>query len=281
MAAHFARRQIGLFLATIIIPTVVLIALGVRMVQQERQIAEQRTVQERRRAVVRLRRELLATLERIKLAELARLATGDSGTYLHPAVRLVAPVEGDGIALPWEAERALARRLIGSGRYAERIASGERAELGDRDVQTAIARYRSAEAEAQHSLQSAYARLLRARALAGAGRTSAARALYRELLQQPAHLVDEEGVPLALYAASWLLRNGPVDSLLVSRLRQQLGAPGQQSPVELHLLGALVRGFDGQAGKPVEGPGLTEMRGEIEARLETAERALKLKHEFP
>lgn len=48
MAQHGHRRQVLLFLVAIILPCAVLVALGLRMVGQERELREKRLADERR-----------------------------------------------------------------------------------------------------------------------------------------------------------------------------------------------------------------------------------------
>jgi len=51
MRPHSHRRQVVLFLAAVTLPCLVLLAAGIRMVGQERELAEARLFQERNRPV--------------------------------------------------------------------------------------------------------------------------------------------------------------------------------------------------------------------------------------
>ena len=57
------------------VPSLVLVALSLRMISQERELAEKRLAEEQRRQVSEIRQELLARLERIKLQEVSAFAT--------------------------------------------------------------------------------------------------------------------------------------------------------------------------------------------------------------
>ncbi len=65
MAATSHRRRIALFLAAVAVPSALLVALGLRVISQERQLAERRFAEERTRAVNVLHDALGAELERI------------------------------------------------------------------------------------------------------------------------------------------------------------------------------------------------------------------------
>lgn len=199
---HHRRLTLFLLLA-LLAPCLVLVVLGVRMIRQERELAEKRRDEEQQRQVLLVRQELLNRLERIKLEALSALAAGRD--YQHPATVLVARVEGDRIVLPWEAGRSREefRRAVSEPGFARDIREGEREELIERRFPEAAARYREALRLARKPAQRAYARLLLARALVKADNHSDAAAHYRELLSS--NIIDDQGVPLKLYAASQLV----------------------------------------------------------------------------
>ncbi len=77
MASLPHRRQVFLFLVAVLFPSTVLAALGLRMIGQERELAEQRVADDRRRAVTDIRGVLLDELERIRrttLTDVPRMA---------------------------------------------------------------------------------------------------------------------------------------------------------------------------------------------------------------
>src|SRR5437016_1636842 len=93
------KRQVLLFVTAILLPTAVLPGLGARMIRQERELAGKRATDERREALLHLRRELTASLEAIKLQEINRLMRSPGGHWTpapeSPAVVLVSKIEGD------------------------------------------------------------------------------------------------------------------------------------------------------------------------------------------
>lgn len=94
MNSDINRRQVLLFLLAIILPCSVLVTLGLRMMSQERELAEKRLAEDQHRRLSEVRQELLARLERIKLQEVSSLTTqaraAQAGSYQNPAVVLVA-----------------------------------------------------------------------------------------------------------------------------------------------------------------------------------------------
>lgn len=110
------HRQHLLLLSAVILPSVLLVVLGVRMISQEAELTAQRAREQRQQALSLARQELLTRLEGIKL----RAASGD----VRPRdshVALVARVQSGKIILPWEnrgapeAERLLQRLRDPSG----------------------------------------------------------------------------------------------------------------------------------------------------------------------
>ena len=101
MASLPHRRQVFLFLVAVLLPSVVLVVLGLRMIGQEQELAEQRVADDRRRAVTDIGDVLLAELDRIRLETLTDLRDSPSNLRVdaYPAVRLVARIE-NGAVIP-------------------------------------------------------------------------------------------------------------------------------------------------------------------------------------
>lgn len=231
MRTYGHRRQIVLFLVAILLPCVVLIALALRMIRQERELAEKRLAEQQHLLTSESRQELLASLEKIKLQEVSALAKQTGGTppvaYTNPAVALVAWVEDNRLVLPWEKQRASEefKRLLGEAEFVKKLAQGERAEVEAKQIVRAAESYRQALDAARHPAQKAYARLLLARVLSKSGHDIEAHAEYRKVLTLPSDMVDEHGVPFALYAAARLLEAGREQERVLQRVRAEVNAP--------------------------------------------------------
>lgn len=266
MRPQHHRRLTLLLLLALLAPCLVLIVLSVRMIRQERELAEKRQAEERSRLAVQIRQELLNRLERIKLEAVSALAAGRA--YRRPAAALVARLEGDRMVLPWEAgeSRQEFRRAVSAGEFAREVGEGEREELREGRWAAAAARYREALRLARNPAQRAYAQLLLARALAKSGSHREAGAHYRELLASD--VIDDQGVPLKLYAASQLSKQRGAEPALAAAVRTLLEGPVWLAPAAYYLM----RDLAGKAPRAREA---------VEQRIREAELFQALQSEFP
>lgn len=287
MSQRGFHRQILLFLLAVIVPSLVLIVLSVRMIGQERELAEKRLLEEQRRLVSEIRQELLARLERIKLQEMRTLATSteQSATISDENSEIVftAWIEDGRLVLPWESDKTNieSQTLLNEGSYASTIHQGEDAELTAKQFAKAAALYREAARLARHPVQAAYVQLLLARALTKSGAQSEAETLYRKLLASPSEIKDEQGVPFALYAAARLFERGVRDQALLDRIRAEAYAQGWPSPTASYLLCELTGKFvetstDLQIVAPAK-----EMQQRCAETTRRLEQALALQKDFP
>lgn len=288
------RRSVLLFLAAILVPCLVLVMLSLRMISQERELAEKRLAEEQRRLTGQIRQELLARLERIKLQEAGALAAqAGVGAGLKPAPPPARPqnaavvflgwVENNRLALPWEVSRTSAefRQLLGGAEFAKKIQQGEHEELVTRQLGKAAGFYRESAAGARHPAQSAYARLLLARVLAKAGRHSEALALYQKILPLPSEVVDEHGVPLALYAAGRLLEAGVAHQHVLERISAGIDEQRWLPPAECYMLRGLGDTLVEKAPDAAIREAARDVQRKISTHLRRLEQALALEHDFP
>jgi len=242
--AHPHRRQVILFLTAVVLPSAVLAGVGLRLISQERELQRSRLAEDRRAALTEAAGVVREALHGVEAAALERLRSAEplsSRRYGHPAVRVVARVEDGVVVAPWEDDPALvtARRELADPTFAALVREGERAELGAGDARSAARLYRRARAAAEGGAQSAFARLLLARALASFDRRQA-EVEYLRVLDLPGSVMDENGVPLALYAAVRLREWGAADSLVSARLADEATAETWRTPGALYLLGDLL-----------------------------------------
>jgi signal transduction histidine kinase len=150
---------------------------------------------------------LLADLERLTLAEAGALAAhSPAGTLTPPAspkVALVAWIQNGRVVLPWDVApfRTRFARLFDDRAFADALAEGERDEAAER-YPFARAAFDRARARTHDPDRTTYATLLLARALVKCNCRDEAVPDYERLLT--ADLVDDQGVPIALYAAQQL-----------------------------------------------------------------------------
>lgn len=286
MAARGHRRQILLFLVAIILPCVVLVALGLRMVAQEQELAERRLADQRRGIAGQVRQELAVRLDRTALQEATALGAQPgrltSRTYMSPAVALVARAVDGHLALPWEHDPRPARfrRLLGRSEFAWFIRQGERAEIGERQPSEAASSYGAALAVAVDPAQAAYARLLRGRAGLAAGRRAAALQDLEAVLRTSLEVVDEHGIPLALYAAARLLAAGAQRVSVVDRVRRAVADSAWLSPTALYLLRDLAVSLRSSADSTAAAAA-RDLTDAVFARVATTQQAIALQEDFP
>lgn len=200
MRAPFPRRQILLFLLAVTLPCVVVVALGLRLVTQDRELAEKRAADERSRVLSELRQQLAGRLERIR-----NVAVSAGSAKADASLVFVSRVRNGRITPPWEEvtpavslTSQLARDAAGA-----LVHGGEREEFSGR-AEAAAALYRKAAASRVPAV-AAWARFLLARALASAGQHREADQIDADLAALSFDVTDEHAMPLALYSAQRLL----------------------------------------------------------------------------
>ena len=203
--------------------------------------------------------------------------------YSDATVVLVARVSGGTIVLPWEHDERPgdSRRILSRGAFAARVRQAETAEFVDARPALAADLFREAGKAAEHPVQTASARLFLARALTKAGRAGEALVEYRKVVTASSDLVDEHGVPIALYAARQLLKQGTADAEVLECLRRTIAGERWLPPPALYLLRDLtVRLRDGasQDDSRRAAAGLLE---ETSGELARTEQALALKTDYP
>ncbi len=280
------RRQIVFFLAAVLLPCSVLVVLSLRMMSQERELAEKRLADERRRVVEETRQNLLARLERIKFEEASAFATRQENArfsrHEKPPVVLVAPLEEGRPVLPWELNTSGkdSQRFLETAEFAEQIRRGEAEEFGSRKHEAAARIYRAALASARHPVQSAYARLLLARVQAKSGERRRAEELYRKILALGSDVIDEQGVPLALYAAAGFLDAESSHQAILKRIHDQNKNLAECPPPVTYLLQDLLQRLADSAPADIADAAKDELQI-VTAHIQYVEQALALQRDFP
>jgi signal transduction histidine kinase len=244
------RRQVLLFLIAILVPCLVLVALGLRMMEQERQLEDKRHADERQLLVVQVRQDLLSLLEKIKLQHVTRVVAADgredSGQERQEAVVSVGALVDGRLRLPWEDNPNAKnfREWLNEPSFAGNIRQGEAEELVARRYESAVRHYQATIESAPRPALQTYARLLLARALGKWGRRNESLVEYERVLASPPDLVDEHGVPLALYAAPPLVHAGLRPKEFLEWIRVALDGERWLPPPALYLARDLVRKLD-------------------------------------
>jgi signal transduction histidine kinase len=284
------RKQVMLFLTAILLPVVVLVALTLQIVSQERELRQKRIADEHRRLVTEIGRDLAAHLDRVAREETASLVAEPDKLsrrdYVNREIVLIAKIDDDRLVLPWESGPRSAEelRLESDTEFGRLLRRAESAEFSAKDPSLATEGYRRAVAVAGSPVQEGYARLQRARSLLKARRKRESLEEYGKVLALAPEVVDEYGVPLSLYAVTPLLEAGSEYDGSLERIGRQIGSKTWLSPAGVYLmkdlLEEIITASPKAAGASIRG-GAEEQLGKILAHLQTVEQALSLKEDFP
>ena len=286
MRAPGHRRQILLFLIAVIVPSLVLLVLSIRMITEERELAEKRLVDEQRRRAADVRQELLTRLEGIKLREEQALSpksdSAQAAEYSDPSVVLVGRVVEGRLILPWEANSATdqSQQLLNEPAFAQKIQQGENEELAAKQFEPAVASYRQALRAAHHPIQAHYAELLLARALAKLGRRDEAIQHYRHILAAPANVIDEQGVPFSLYAAERLADSVSDKPIILSLINVELDRHRWLPPTEVYMIRGLADRLTAESSGADLSSSVRQAQEKIAAEIRLLEEALALQNDF-
>jgi len=221
------RKQIFLFLAAVLVPSLTLVLFTRQIVRQEKELSAKRIADDRERRAQEIGREILLRLERMKIEEARKeeaiLTHPEEYRPGQPEIVLLGLVEDGRLSLPWErpmSATAARNEAVRDPRVAEAVRAGERAEFERKELDSAAEMFRRA--LALGGSERAYVRLLLARVLAKSGRTAEAREHYETLLDLPAREKDEDGIPLFLYSADRLSSSPNHSEDIVARIGADL-----------------------------------------------------------
>jgi signal transduction histidine kinase len=200
-----------LFVATVLFPCTVLVALALRGMAQERELAVKRALDIRAAQMTDLRRSVESYLKLVASDEVHAWVDHEKKSparrLVHSESRLVASVNGDRLRLPWENEGG--GKSAASVLWEARAQKAEKAEFARGDLGAAADAWRDALSAAAAPSAIAVARLGLARVSAKRADTTTAVTLYRKVLELPIDITDEQGIPFSVYASSALAQLTP------------------------------------------------------------------------
>ncbi len=249
-ATVLPRRQVWLFLVAVLTPCLVLIGLSLYVLEQERQLEGKRLADERQRRVARLRQDLSNRLERVRLnVTMSTVVPPDE------LVAFAGSLRAGRLVLPWDESSGVRafRDATGRSDFLQRFRQGEQEEARG-SVERAAEVYRKATKAAGHASAQVYARLSLARSLMKSGREEEAISEYSSILKSPLKLTDDNGIPLALFAAPPLMDAGVEDGEIPALIRTAAEQQEWWSPAALYMIRDLAR----RAGAPDLDSKLTE-----------------------
>lgn len=284
------RKQVALFLVAILLPVIVLVALTLRMVKQERELALKRIADEHRRIVAEIGRDLVSRLDGLAREEASALEGQPlrlgRRERMNPEVALIAKKDGDRLILPWEGGLKAAGSVPArdESEFSRALSQAEVAEFSSKNYALAAERYLRAAAAARLPADEGYARLQGARALSKTRREQESLSEYEKVLLLSPEVVDEYGMPLSLYAIGPLLRAGPMYPKALGRIGRQLACNTWLSPAGLYMMRDLVQQIITEAPETA-GTAFRSSAGEhlreILSQIRVMEQALSLKQDFP
>lgn len=280
------RKQILLFLIAVLLPSVVLVFLTIRMIGQERELAQKRTADEKVRMARDIGQHLLVRLENIKLQERSAVSDEDflpaKLSYENHEVVLVGLVEGRQLLLPWERSREMEHttKLLNDPEFIRKIRSAEREEFAQKNFTRASRLYNQAMIGTDLSVQKEFARLLLARAFWKSGNNAEALTHYQKLLNLPYNLSDEYGIPLSLYAAGRLLELGDNYEEIIKSIQKEMNQKYWLSPGAAYLLWDLIEKLDSEIQDGSSHKIVQECKLLLQKYIQKQEQALALQNDF-
>jgi signal transduction histidine kinase len=280
------RKQVLLFLVAVLLPSLVLVALTLRIVTQERELAQKRVADEHRRINRETGQALLSRLERIKLEE-AAAAAGEPRhfsrrRYLNAEVVLVARVADNHLILPWDVARPSGASSVSNRNteFARMMRQAENQEFSAKDYSRASDLYRKSAESGATLDQEGYARLQLARALAKMKRPKESLSEYQKVLSLPPGVVDEYGVPFPLYAAEPVFQAPAGFRAVIERVGAELKTEAWLAPAGIYLARDLLEKIRDASPEVAVQKEARDALLEAQRRLEIMEQALALQADY-
>jgi len=280
------RKQILLFSIAVMLPSLILIFLTIRMIGQEKELAQKRMVEERRRIANEIGQHILVRLENIKLQETTAAANWDNFPaiidYENPEVVILGRIDGRQLVLPWEKNQELEknRRLLSQSQFTQKIRQGERAEFVEKNLSRAANLYTQTMNSAKEPVQKGYARLLLARSLFKSNKKKEAASHYRGILELPYNVSDEYGIPLSLYAAGRLLEIGESTGDVLNSIREKLNDKYWLAPAAIYLIQDLLERMNDNAMDDLLQKTVENCAQDVQIYIQKMDQALALQSDY-
>lgn len=281
MVLRSRRRLVALFLAAVLLPCVLLVLLTVRGMRQERELAGKRAADEQSRVFAQVGLALRERLDRISAQALsARSAGSRNRPYADSSVRMVADLVDGRLVPPWqEAGRSSPSASSVDGEFGAMLRDAETLEFVRGNLVEAAARYGAAISASRRAEQVGLARLALARVQARLGRSREAAGLYAQVFALGFDVTDDQGVPLALYAAAKPAIGAP--GPVLGRISDETRRRCCLAPEALYMLRHIVDTLALRTAGARDGEQSQRLRRLVDARIRIAEQTLALASELP
>lgn len=223
MTSQGQRKQLLLFLFAILLPALILGALTIRMIGQERELFQKRAADERTRVAAQIGARLAERLAELEQQAAVRLESDPEAFCVRnafsPPLALIGKAAAENLRFPWDLgpEATAKQDLLFSGKFGRLVREAEDMEFRRGNLSTAIAVYQSAFESGLTRFEKNYAALNLGRTLEKAGQPRKAEKIFESLAAAPPEETDEYGIPFLLWAAD-RLASGPGCAALVPRL---------------------------------------------------------------
>ncbi len=284
--SHSHRKQIFLFFVAVILPSMVLVAFTLRMVSQDRELAQKRALDERSRMAAEIGQHLLVRLEKIKLQETSadtNLTRSNTYTdYVNPEVVFTAQVIEEKLLMPWERDLEInkALKLLSSPNFTQNIQRAENEEYVKKNYPKAVEIYRQSMISAKETIQKGFTRIQLARVLLKAGQKSESLSHYQEILTLPSNITDEYGVPLAFYAAKRLLEENSDKETVSKLILKELETKHWLAPTGSYLLKEITEILINTYPKMDDSNTAKNIKQRIDRLINNLEQATALQNDF-
>jgi hypothetical protein len=280
-------KQILLFLLTVFLPSSVLIIFTVRMINQERELAQRRSLEERQRVAHEIGNQLLIRLEKIKLQEANAVENKQNlpeiNCFINPEVEIICLIEEGKLLLPWERNQKIeeAQDLLIIPEFIKKIQQAEKEEFVNKNYLRASQLYTQIFQTFEDTLQKNYARLLLARTQLKLSQKEKASAQYQEILLLPYTITDEYGIPLSMYAADRLLEIKKNGSDILIHIQNELNNVPRLSPsAAFFILNIIEKLPIDDSDSPIRNKA-SFYRDVIQTHIGKLEQAMALKKNYP
>jgi len=275
-------HRLLLLALVVLIPGIVLVALSVRVVVQERELETGRAIEARTSAVRLLSQQVLLKAERYRHEAASAQRRGVDAFCVDSILVATAEIIGEEPVFGWQqpsGARTFEKRISEPG-FLRVIREGERAEFGRGGLSEAIRLYRRAASAASDSLQRAYSELLLARVLQKAERLQDAIKVRERLVRYPPTVIDEHGIPIALYAAERLADSGVDIHLIVEYLDRQASSRTLSGGAALAMIQTLLTELQSSAVPDSLWSGISRSASALEKEKGTKEDLSRLTEDY-
>jgi len=217
------RKQLLLYLLSIVLPSALLIAFTLRLISQDRELVQKRLTEERQLRALEIGRTLISILDEARVRAVGAFGGAPDQAASRPleqSLVLIGELRESRLRLPWESFPDSDRSQTGlrDPKFMEKLAQAEKAEFAGQSPAQAAGLYQALVRSAADPAQAALARLSLARVLYKMGRAEDGRKIDRGLLAVPAEIQDEHRIPFAVYAAEQLSASSPDHRAVVEAL---------------------------------------------------------------